>query len=620
MQKHSNPINKDQKQRKKISSKIIVQFTGYVKIEKNGIELKNKQSTVLSKIVLLQEQQEDNPPKEGEYLEVRSIKGEMLFRFTLESLIKIIDKLSFDGKLTLIFQHKQDRYNMFIFKSTKELLDNLVLKLMSFNNNVKNSNEITDNHISSNISKIQKDIQNPKKRKFNDLYKAKNNIKTFKKRNEISDVVPIKNKQTINYFSIFPNYMIYQIFQYLDRKTYFTKVPFLNKEMKILADSSIAELRIKDDTPSATFIKIIRRFKHVKKLCLGKAKNFKNEIIKNLYVNLKNLESLDMSEIENLSNNYIRPFLTKTKSDIIYEVKINFYLESIESALFYFYEFYKNLQILEACNNRYNYSKESLNEIVKFPKYYTINMYRALILLLNSNLHTKLNTLKIFIWNATFNIKKVIYESNAFNNNQYNPYIFHKLKELSIDIIFIEQVKDLLLFLNCCNLISFKLGQIVFKHMQSYILIEDTQYISPYYKEDSVTEDIDFDNDILEVFTKVFARMTNLKHLTLGTFLTDDLCKIISLFLKSLASIKFFSALLSDDGIKEILMNCKLIEDINLVGCDRFLGSCFFDNGFNFNKLKYGTFSITNYNFQNLFAYLTKNGVVVKNIIKRHNY
>ena len=168
MQKHSNPINKDQKQRKKISSKIIVQFTGYVKIEKNGIELKNKQSTVLSKIVLLQEQQEDNPPKEGEYLEVRSIKGEMLFRFTLESLIKIIDKLSFDGKLTLIFQHKQDRYNMFIFKSTKELLDNLVLKLMSFNNNVKNSNEITDNHISSNISKIQKDIQNPKKRKFNE--------------------------------------------------------------------------------------------------------------------------------------------------------------------------------------------------------------------------------------------------------------------------------------------------------------------------------------------------------------------------------------------------------------------------------------------------------------------
>ena len=47
-------------------------------------------------------------------------------------------------------------------------------------------------------------------------------------------------------------------------------------------------------------------------------------------------------------------------------------------------------------------------------------------------------------------------------------------------------------------------------------------------------EQIDFDNDYIEIFSKIFFYMKNVEFICFGNFLNDEICKIISIYFKKL--------------------------------------------------------------------------------------
>lgn len=612
----------------------ILNFSGYVKVEKNGIEIKNKllNSTMVSQIVILKKIYKD-PEKEIKLLSIETKKAESVYSFELSALTKIVDRFSDQGKLTLMFQIKKDKYNIFISKSTKELLDNFVktLRLHSGTNAVTVPSQVPNNSNTQSNS-----LQQPAtggKRKFHELYQKKNNINQFKTYKEIpqDQIIPgIFYNQGKKYLSEFPYQLLYQIFVYLDRPTFFTKVPFLNKEFKVIADSFIKEIKIKDDTPDSALVKIIKRFKNVKMIKFGKAKNFKNQTIRNLDVGLKQLEKVDMSEIKKLNKDYIRAFFHKMNSKLVNELKLNFCLESLEDALYYIEDFFVNLKKLSLDYSGYDYTQTDLNSVAVNTKFYHPNLYRAIILMLfNKKKHPLFKSLEIFLWNNTFNIEKLVWSSTLYPpEEEYSPYIFQGLECLSIDLILVYEVKDLNIFCNCEKLKEFRLGQIAIKSRKpnltgnySLTLIERTNLLIRYYKEEELEgnpegDTFDFENDPLEVFGKIFYRMKNLIRLSLGSFLTDDLCKIISLYLKNIEIIQFNSDLVTDNGIKEVLLGCKKIRHLDLDGCSRFNGSCFYDQRMDFSNLKRGIFSITTHNFYIVLNYLRQKGIKVENYIR----
>ena len=114
-----------------------------------------------------------------------------------------------------------------------------------------------------------------------------------------------------------------------------TKVSLINRELKGISDNYVEKLTIRDDTPSQIFNKLLVRFKKIKTLVFGKAKNFKNEIIKNLDTTLKNLECLDMSQVQNLNDTMIKRLFSKTNVKRLTTLKMNYYLESLCIGYYY---------------------------------------------------------------------------------------------------------------------------------------------------------------------------------------------------------------------------------------------------------------------------------------------
>jgi hypothetical protein len=112
--------------------------------------------------------------------------------------------------------------------------------------------------------------------------------------------------------------------------------------------------------------------------------------------------------------------------------------------------------------------------------------------------------------------------------------------------------------------------------------------------------------------------MKNLKKIEFGSFLTDDLCKLISIHLLNLEKVNFSSNYITDEGIKLILISCKNIKELNLMNCLKFLGSCFFDihsQDFPIN-LKKAQFSISTYNYYHVINFLRSKGIKAENYIK----
>ena len=214
-------------------------------------------------------------------------------------------------------------------------------------------------------------------------------------------------------------------------------------------------------------------------------------------------------------------------------------------------------------------------------------------------------------------------------NLNENDLIFKNLIELSFDLLMINHIKNLKIFSNCENLISFKIGDIIIKDnivknepVFHYInLNEINQQLINNLNEQNINnlnQEIDFDNDYIDIFSKIFYKMKNLKKIEFGSFLTDDLCKLISIHLLNLEKVNFSSNYITDEGIKLILISCKNIKELNLMNCLKFLGSCFFDihsQDFPIN-LKKAQFSISTYNYYHVINFLRSKGIKAENYIK----
>ena len=611
-----------------VGFKKIIEFSAYIKLERNGIKIENKflqQSNLVNlKINHNQYKYIDQSIKEIDALEIRSKKGDMIFHCNIKDIIKINDKFIYEGKLTLIIQIKEDKIILFISKSTKELLDAFISKITGKTPETKDLSSKNKNVNNSNNNNIL--LKN--KRRFHELYAAKHNKNTYNNpkmriesnnyNNEkvINNLLFLKNKNEKNKFIIdFPDYLLFIIFEYLSKKILLSKVSLLNKELKKYSDSYIDSLIIRDDTPTESFNRIINRFKNLKDLTFGKAKNFKNQNLKYFNCSLHNLERLDISQIDNLNDHSIKTLFSRMKGIKVQSIKLNYFLESLYSALLYANQFFKNLNELTLYRKPFLQDEKYLNEkFIKFPKYYHINLFKTILNILNSREH-KLKILNIFAF--------------YMPNLNENDLIFKNLIELSFDLLMINHIKNLKIFSSCENLISFKIGDIIIKDNMAknepvfhYInLNEINQQLINNLNEQNINnlnQEIDFDNDYIDIFSKIFYKMKNLKKIEFGSFLTDDLCKLISIHLLNLEKVNFSSNYITDEGIKLILISCKNIKELNLMNCLKFLGSCFFDihsQDFPIN-LKKAQFSISTYNYYHVINFLRSKGIKAENYIK----
>ena len=259
----------------------IISINCYIKIEKNGIEIKNKlldnRDLLMMSINYNKYKYKNGNIIEAEIIEIRTKKNDLIFSFNKKDIIKINDKFSNDGKLTIIINKGKDKIIIFISKSTKELIDSFTNKLTNNNNNNENNIKIKSNlNNSENI--FINNIKN-KKRQYHQQYakihnKNKINLKQNLNPNKIE---PEKNEIFIT-LNDFPDYLTFIIFDYLDKKTLLSKISLLNHQIKSYCDYYINSIIIRDDTPNEIFNKILIRFKNSKQLIFGKAKNFKNQI------------------------------------------------------------------------------------------------------------------------------------------------------------------------------------------------------------------------------------------------------------------------------------------------------------------------------------------------------
>ena len=327
---------------------------------------------------------------------------------------------------------------------------------------------------------------------------------------------------------------------------------------------------------------------------------------------LRYLQYLDISSLENISDKSIHKLLVKTKGVNILSLKLNAYLESLHTALCYCLSFYKNMNELCLINNKFKANEKDLQIVAQNTRYYRRELMETIIKLLKSNNH-HIQKLNLFIFNG-------VTKSTGIS---INSFPFRNLVELSIDLLIIKEIKELQIFNHCEKLTKFKLGEIAIQsqiNILNFIDIEDILNKQFDLQEEN-EEEFDFDNEPTEVFGKIFYYMKNLKEINLGNFLTNEICQLISVYLKNLEKITISSDYITDEAFKQVLLNCKDIKEIDLRGCDRFLGDCFFElkeDEFP-KKLLKAKFSVQNYNFYHVTNLLIKKGIKAENYITNKN-
>ena len=670
-EKNNNAVTSTKQPKlKMINTKRLLQFNCYVKIEINGIEIKNKlySSTALSTIALVEKltEYEGCPPALFYILEIRNKNKDVVHQSNTNDIYRIIDKLINEGKLTLLIATNKDKVNIFISKSTFELLNSLLTQIKQTKtqqqqqpvtainevNNINNQQAIGMNMKQLPVIHSSSSSTINNKRKYHELI---NKTKTTSlqpipsssshlmhkqlKPVPVSHFIKTKlqqqqhlqklkqmnnNKQhNINYMMSFPIDLIYTIFIYIDNKTIINKISILNKQFKTYSDDYIEQLVIRDDTPSIIFNKIITRFNKTKTLIFGKAKNFSNKIIKYLDIDLKHLINLDISNIDTLNEQMLKRLFSKTNVGKVMSLKMNYYLESLCAGLYYILEFFTGLNQLYICNNGFDTKNvKQITQIVKFPRFYHSQIFKAIKMILLSDKHSQLQHLNLFVFNAS---------NNYFNTNINEECLFKNLTHLSIDILLIDKIKQLQIFYQAKRLVQFKLDCILIKDNSNnninsgnnsmnynyvHLNLNEVDLYSNSNNELQI-EQIDFDNDYFEVFSKMLYYMRNtLTHVSFGNFVNDEICKLISIYLKqTITYIKLNSDFITDNGIKCILSECSLLTEIDLVGCTRFLGSAFYDIKELPLSLKKASLSITTHNFYRVINYLRQNGIIADNHI-----
>ena len=634
-----------------ICTKTIIQILSYLRVEIDGTEVKNNllQQNIQHCIRIADNtyklEEKKTVIKTELEIRIKNKEGKKLFSFLLNEIYRIVDKQSSEGKLTLLIEKDKKKYNIMLFKSTKEVIEHFLGKLISTKNNLNNikndpnsvksvSTEYTsEKNSKSNLINMNLKQKNNiyGKRRYNELYKQQKTDLNLKKKKEnkkdeilqlniknlnlYKDIKKIKKEisPTIIYLcEVFPDYLTYQIFNFLDTKSLLWKVCLINKELKKICDSYIDKIKLKDDTPNEVFHRILSRFSYTKNIILGKAKNFNNSNIKEMIGSLRYLQYLDISSLENISDKSIHKLLVKTKGVNILSLKLNAYLESLHTALCYCLSFYKNMNELCLINNKFKANEKDLQIVAQNTRYYRRELMETIIKLLKSNNH-HIQKLNLFIFNG-------VTKSTGIS---INSFPFRNLVELSIDLLIIKEIKELQIFNHCEKLTKFKLGEIAIQsqiNILNFIDIEDILNKQFNLQEEN-EEEFDFDNEPTEVFGKIFYYMKNLKEINLGNFLTNEICQLISVYLKNLEKITISSDYITDEAFKQVLLNCKDIKEIDLRGCDRFLGDCFFElkeDEFP-KKLLKAKFSVQNYNFYHVTNLLIKKGIKAENYISNKN-
>ena len=624
-----------------VCTKSLIEILSFLRIEKDGTEIKNNllQPNIQHYIRIADntyklEEKKTEIKTEFE-IKKKNKEGQKIFSCLLTEIYKIVDCQSNQGKLTILIVKNKQKYNIMLFKSTKEILEHFLGKLLTVKNNMsKNLNLIKSESEEKPIDKkpLNNNLINFKKsnvygkRKYNELYKKqKSDINLKRKKENKGDIIPL-NIKNLNLFKdiqrinkeasipviylceVFPDYLTYQIFNFLDIKSLLWKVCLINKELKKICDSYIDKVKLKDDTPNEVFHRILSRFSNTRNIILGKAKNFNNSNIKEMIGSLKYLQHLDISNLENINDKSIHRLLVKTRGVNILSLKLNAFLESMHEALCYCLNFYKNMTELSLINNRFRPTEKDLQNISENKRYYRRELMETLLKLLKSNLH-HLQKLNLFVFNGV----------TQYTHIQINSFPFKNLIELSIDLLIIKEIKELQILYHCEKLEKFKLGEIAIQsnnNVLNYINIDDILN-KQFALEEENNGEIDFDNVPTEVFGKIFYYMKNLKEINCGNFLTNEICQLISVYLKKLEKITISSDYITDEAFKQVLMNCKEIREIDLRGCDRFLGDCFFElrsNEFP-KKLIKAKFSVQNYNFYHVTNLLIKKGIKAENYI-----
>ena len=624
-----------------VCTKSLIEILSFLRIEKDGTEIKNNllQPNIQHYIRIADntyklEEKKTEIKTEFE-IKKKNKEGQKIFSCLLTEIYKIVDCQSNQGKLTILIEKNKQKYNIMLFKSTKEILEHFLGKLLTVKNNIsKNLNLIKSESEEKPIDKkpLNNNLINFKKssvygkRKYNELYKKqKSDINLKRKKENKGDIIPLNiknlnlfkdiqriNKETsitiIYLCEVFPDYLTYQIFNFLDIKSLLWKVCLINKELKKICDSYIDKVKLKDDTPNEVFHRILSRFSNTRNIILGKAKNFNNSNIKEMIGSLKYLQHLDISNLENINDKSIHRLLVKTRGVNILSLKLNAFLESMHEALCYCLNFYKNMIELSLINNKFRPTEKDLQNISENKRYYRRELMETLLKILKSNLH-HIQKLNLFVFNGV----------TQYTHIQINSFPFKNLIELSIDLLIIKEVKELQILYHCEKLEKFKLGEIAIQsnnNVLNYIDIDDILN-KQFVLEEENNGEIDFDNVPTEVFGKIFYYMKNLKEINCGNFLTNEICQLISVYLKKLEKITISSDYITDEAFKQVLMNCKEIREIDLRGCDRFLGDCFFElrsNEFP-QKLIKAKFSVQNYNFYHVTNLLIKKGIKAENYI-----
>ena len=638
-----------------ICTKSLIEMLSYLRIEKDGTEIKNNLLQpniqhcirIVNNTYKLEDKEKKNETKSEFEIRAKNKEGKKIFSCELKDVYRIIDKQRNEGKLTILIEKDRSKYYIFLFKSTKEAIEHFLDKINAAKNNAINNESISNNNkninsiksistqnTSKNSNKNDNILSNMKKsniynrRKFNELYKKQRNDINIKKKKEINesneiisldiknlnlfkDIKRIKKEVSIPIIylcEIFPDYLTFQIFNFLDIKTLLWKVCLINKELKKVCDSYINKIKLKDDTPNEVFHRILSRFSYTTNIILGKAKNFNNSNIKEMIGSLKYLQYLDISNLENINDKSIHRLLVKTKGVNIKSLKLNAYLESLHTALCYCLSFYKNMTELSLINNKFIPNEKNLQNISQNPRFYRRELMETIVKLIKSDLH-KIKILNLFIFNAVSSYTKIPINSFPFSN----------LIELSIDLIIIKEIRELQILNHCEKLEKFKLGEIAIQSQTNalnYINIDQIlNELFDIHEEEG--GEIDFENEPTEVFGKIFYYMKNMKEINLGNFVTNEICQLISVYFKKIEKVTISSENIKDDAFKCILMNCKDIKEIDLRGCDRFLGSCFLeirDEEFP-KKLSKAKFSVQSYNFFHVTNFLINKGIKAENYI-----
>jgi len=348
-----------------MSWKKINEFSCYVKIEKNGIEIKNKLHLLnsFSKIIYLIYKDENTI--EQHLIKVVNYRDEEFFRFNKTEIQQIFSKIINEGKITIIIKRLKESYVIFIFKTTQEILEHFIKYLIvAPDKNLKNDknekneknektektekNEKTENLMKTNTFNESNKSKNSnflnkmnfklnQKRKFKDLYTNYNNSNTLCDIEKPKPKIPLFNKFNKLSFDIHDC-----IREYLDEKSLLS-LALTSRQIKKYFDFTKQILFFKNDTPAHIYKCLLSRFQNLTILKFGNGKYLKNETFRFFEGNLKFLKIFEMSKIINLNEKTITKLLSRIKNNILEKIFLNIELECLSNVLVFIEYFFKNL-------------------------------------------------------------------------------------------------------------------------------------------------------------------------------------------------------------------------------------------------------------------------------------